>query len=138
MITLIIAHIEELGNEPLLKVIRELGGWPVLGAKSGWSPEAAKSFNWLDLLIKFRQMGFSHDVLIDLSVTPDFRNNTKHVIDVSLLCIFIPISESVGGDFSNRSHCAVCNLINYVFFFKETNILIISISVPTNYINTLY
>lgn len=30
-------------------------------------------------------MGFSHDILIDLSVTPDFRNNTKHIIDVSII-----------------------------------------------------
>lgn len=65
-----------------MKVIKHLGGWPVLGEKSGWSA-AEKPFDWLDLLIKFRKLGFSHDVLIDLSVTPDFRNNTKHIIDVS-------------------------------------------------------
>lgn len=67
-----------------MKVIKHLGGWPVLGEKSGWS--AAAPFDWLDLLIKFRKLGFSHDVLIDLSVTPDFRNNTKHIIDVSAPC----------------------------------------------------
>jgi len=64
-----------------LDIIRQLGGWPVLGEKSGWSKE--RPFDWLDLLIKFRRLGFSHDVLIDLSVTPDFRNNTRHIIDVS-------------------------------------------------------
>jgi hypothetical protein len=65
-------------------VIRKLGGWPVLGESSGWTADRQQSFDWLDLLIKFRQFGFSHDVLIDLSVTPDFRNNTRHIIDVSV------------------------------------------------------
>lgn len=74
-------HIEALGNEPLLKIIKQLGGWPVLGATSGWSSE--RPFDWLDLLIKFRKMGFSHDVLIDLSVTPDSMNNTRYIINVS-------------------------------------------------------
>lgn len=77
------AHIETIANEPLLKTIKQLGGWPVLGSQSGWTGEREKSFDWLELLIKFRQLGFSHDVLIDLSVTPDFRNNTKHIVDVS-------------------------------------------------------
>lgn len=72
-----------MGNEPLLEVVRKLGGWPVLGEKSGWTATSERAFNWLDLLIKFRRLGFSHDVLIDLSVTPDFRNNTRHIIDVS-------------------------------------------------------
>lgn len=56
----------------------------MLGEASGWTQDRQQSFDWLDLLIKFRQLGFSHDVLIDLSVTPDFRNNTRHIIDVSV------------------------------------------------------
>lgn len=75
--------IEELADEPLMGIIKQFGGWPVLGAKSGWRDEQASQFDWLDLLIKFRKVGFSHDVLIDLSVTPDFQNNTRHIIDVS-------------------------------------------------------
>jgi len=86
--------IEQLGNEPLVKIIRQLGGWPVLGQRHTANQREPvdeqkqdvsllAKFNWLDMLIKFRQMGFSHDILIDLSVTPDFRNNTRHIIDVS-------------------------------------------------------
>lgn len=77
------ALIEELGNEPLLDIVRKLGGWPVLGAKSGWTEDRVKQFNWLESLIAFRRAGFSHDILIDLSIAPDFRNNTRYVIDVS-------------------------------------------------------
>lgn len=69
-----------MANEPLMRIIQQLGGWPVLGQKSANSEQ---HFDWLELLIKFRKLGLSHDVLIDLSVTPDFRNNTKHIIDVS-------------------------------------------------------
>ena len=45
-----------------------------------WDPD---KFDWLDTLIAYRKHGFSHDLFMDLSVTPDFRNNTRHVIDVS-------------------------------------------------------
>lgn len=65
----------------------------MLGSSSGWTSERAKSFDWLELLIKFRQLGFSHDVLIDLSVTPDFRNNTKHIIDVSCAVVILLMAE---------------------------------------------
>lgn len=73
------AEIERVGNEPVLETLNELGGWPVL-EQDKWN---ASSFNWLDSLIKFRKAGFSHDILMDLSVNTDYRNNTRHVIDVS-------------------------------------------------------
>lgn len=74
-----LTQIESVGNSPLLETLDQLGGWPVLLGNS-WN---GSSFDWLATLIKFRQLGFSHDLLMDLSVTPDFRNNTHHVIDVS-------------------------------------------------------
>ncbi|KAG9509324.1 Neprilysin-2 [Fragariocoptes setiger] len=78
-------EIELVGNEPLLKTIKSMSGWPVLGAASGWKDlPAGKPFDWVELLIAFRRRGFNHDILIDLSVTPDFRNNTRHIIDLSL------------------------------------------------------
>lgn len=77
-----LAEIEKSGNEPVLQVLKELGGWPVLDGES-WNVDR---FDWLDTLERFRKAGFSHDIIIDLSVTPDYRNNTRHVIDVSHLC----------------------------------------------------
>ena len=73
--------IEKVGNEPLGKLLKQMGGWPVIEGDS-WNES---NFDWLDTLIQYRQNGFSHDLFMDLSVTPDFRNNTRHVIDVSLL-----------------------------------------------------
>jgi hypothetical protein len=61
-----------------LEILEALGGWPVLMG-TNWKEE---KFDWLQTLIEFRKLGFSHDILMDLSVTPDFRNNTQHVIDV--------------------------------------------------------
>lgn len=70
-----------------MSVINAMGGWPVLGDKNTvkrWTNITSNYPNyWLELLALLRKHGFSHDILIDLSVTPDFRNNTKHIIDVS-------------------------------------------------------
>src|SRR5699024_6073225 len=46
--------------------------------------------DWIDTLIKFRELGFNHDILIDLSVTPDFRNNTRHIIDLDQTSLGMP------------------------------------------------
>lgn len=47
-------------------------------------------FNWLDLLIKFREVGYSHDILFDISVTTDFRNNTRHIIELDQASLGMP------------------------------------------------
>ena len=73
------ADIEKTGNEPVLTILEQLGGWPVLKGQV-WKGD---NFDWLTTLIEFRKLGFSHDILMDLSVTPDFRNNTQHIIDVN-------------------------------------------------------
>lgn len=73
------AAIESVGNNPLSSVLKEFGGWPVIEGDD-WDES---KFDWLDLLIAFRKKGFSHDLFYDLSVTPDFRDNKRHIIDVS-------------------------------------------------------
>ena len=52
-------------------------------------------FNWLDLLIKFREIGYSHDVIFDLSVTTDFRNNTRHIIELDQASLGMPVSGAI-------------------------------------------
>ncbi|RWS25636.1 membrane metallo-endopeptidase-like 1 [Leptotrombidium deliense] len=76
-------EIEKAGNKPLSDLLQSFGGWPTIEG-SKWNESA---FDWLDTLIKFRHTGFSHDLLMDLSVTPDFRNNTRHVIDVRTITV---------------------------------------------------
>lgn len=80
------AEIERSGNVPLSSLLTDLGGWPVLEGDS-WNDS---NFTWLDTLIAFRKHGFSHDLFMDLSVTPDFRNNTQHVIDLDQASLGMP------------------------------------------------
>ncbi|CAM6031901.1 unnamed protein product, partial [Sphagnum compactum] len=81
-----LVEIEKSGNEPILDVLESLGGWPVLMG-TNWKED---KFDWLQTLIEFRRLGFSHDILMDLSVTPDFRNNTQHVIDLDQASLGMP------------------------------------------------
>ncbi|XP_003739567.2 neprilysin-2 [Galendromus occidentalis] len=79
-------HLDNLGEEPLQKILRDLGGWPVIEGNR-WNESA---FDWLDIIIKFRDLGFSHDIIFDLSVIPDFRNNTQYLIDLDQTSLGLP------------------------------------------------
>ncbi|OQR66184.1 membrane metallo-endopeptidase 1-like [Tropilaelaps mercedesae] len=74
-----ISVLEMLGQRPLRRVLRNLGGWPVLEG-SKW--KGSSSFDWLQALIKFRKLGFSHNIIFGLYVITDFRNNSKHLINL--------------------------------------------------------
>ncbi|XP_064459407.1 neprilysin-2-like isoform X2 [Ornithodoros turicata] len=78
--------IDNMGEEPLKQVLKEIGGWPVVEGDS-WD---ATSFNWLDALSRYRKFGYSHDILLDLSVIPDFRNNTRYIIDLDQTSLGLP------------------------------------------------
>ncbi|CAN7976445.1 unnamed protein product, partial [Ixodes persulcatus] len=71
--------IDSYAEKPLQRVLRVLGGWPVVEG-SGWN---ASKFHWLDALKQYRYFGYSTDILLDLFVIPDFRNNTRYIIFVS-------------------------------------------------------
>lgn len=79
-------RIDSMGEEPLKKVLGVLGGWPVVEGAS-WD---GSRFNWLDALIQYRNFGYSHDILLDLSVIPDFRNNTRYIIDLDQTSLGLP------------------------------------------------
>ena len=70
--------IEEAGLEPLKKMLKEMGGWPVLEGE-GWDEE---SFNWIETVYTFRQHGYSTDYLIDFSIVTDSKNSSWRVIDI--------------------------------------------------------
>lgn len=77
---------EKSGSEPLEKVLQSLGGWPVVEGDK-WNES---SFDWIDTLISFRKQGYSHDILMDLSVSADLRNNTVHCIDLDQTSLGMP------------------------------------------------
>jgi len=70
--------IEEIGMEPLLDKLHKLGGWPVLEG-AAWDEE---KFSWIDTIYKFRQNGFSTDLLVDFSISTDSKNSSWQVISI--------------------------------------------------------
>lgn len=74
-----LAAIEEKGLEPLVNILRTLGGWPVLEGDA-WKED---NFNWKDSVYKFRTKGYSVDYFIDFSIGVDLKNSTIRIIDVS-------------------------------------------------------
>ncbi|XP_076365013.1 neprilysin-2-like isoform X2 [Tachypleus tridentatus] len=78
--------IDKKGSEPLQKVLSEMGGWPVVEGEL-WD---GSNFDWLETLFKFRKHGYSHDIMLDLSVTPDYRNNSHHIVDLDQPVLGMP------------------------------------------------
>ncbi|XP_042146201.1 neprilysin-2-like [Ixodes scapularis] len=78
--------IDSYGEEPLQRVLRALGGWPVVEGP-GWD---ASRFHWLDALIQYRNFGYSHNILLALFVVPDFRNNTRFIIFLDQASLGLP------------------------------------------------
>jgi len=70
--------IEERGLEPLKRILKKLGGWPVLEGDQ-WKID---NFKWYELIYKFREVGYSVDYLVDFSVTTDLKNSSYRVLDL--------------------------------------------------------
>lgn len=73
--------IEKRGTAPLLELLNQFGGWPVLlGDK--W---IEKKWDWLDVLKRFRQTGLNINILFSFIVTENLRNSSIRSIDVRCL-----------------------------------------------------
>ncbi|XP_054271423.1 neprilysin-2 isoform X2 [Macrosteles quadrilineatus] len=72
------SDIEEKGLTYIKELVQKMGGWPVLEGDQ-WDPA---KFTWKDTVYKFKDEGFSIDYLIDFSITTDYKNSTKRVIDL--------------------------------------------------------
>ncbi|XP_038216679.1 neprilysin-2 [Zerene cesonia] len=70
--------IEARGIQPLLDMLRRLGGWPVLDGDN-WDE---RSFSWEDSVYKFRHAGYSVDYFLDFSISVDVKNSTNRIIDL--------------------------------------------------------
>lgn len=75
------ARLEELGLEPLKKILKQLGGWPVVEGDK-WNET---DFVWYQTIYKFRRAGYPIDYLFDLSVVTDMKNSSSHIIQVTFL-----------------------------------------------------
>ena len=75
--------IEELGVKPLLLLLRELGGWPVLDGNK-WNDS---DYNWVSQMASLRN--FNNDILISEWVAADITNSSSHIIQVFHIQIFL-------------------------------------------------
>lgn len=71
--------VERRGLEPLLEVLDELGGWPVIEGSS-WSDDG---LDWTDTTEILKSIGFDTDGIFSVSVEFDSRNSTKRVLEVN-------------------------------------------------------
>jgi len=70
--------IEQKGVGPMLRVLQNLGGWPVL-ERGNW---VNTGFKWFNTAYRMREEGYSVDYLVDLSVTTDVKNSSYRVLDL--------------------------------------------------------
>ncbi|CAL4124487.1 unnamed protein product, partial [Meganyctiphanes norvegica] len=66
--------IETLGAKPLLELLRDLGGWPVLDGDD-WNETG---FNWVEQMAWLRT--FNNDILISEWVAADITNSSNHIV----------------------------------------------------------
>ena len=77
-IKFISAYIEDQGLEPLFKILKKLGGWPVL--LSNWDPN---EFDWKESVYRNRVLGYSVDYFISFDIDADPKNSSRRMITVS-------------------------------------------------------
>ncbi|KAL7644945.1 UNVERIFIED_CONTAM: hypothetical protein RMT77_004762 [Armadillidium vulgare] len=68
--------IEANGLKPIMSILKQLGGWPVLEGDS-WNEG---NFSWIQVNYMNRKIGFSVDYLFDFSVTTDLKNSSWRMI----------------------------------------------------------
>jgi len=79
--------IERRGEVPLLTLLSELGGWPVLEGDK-WNSSA---FDWVDLIGRLRL--FNNDILLSLWVGPDGKNSDQYIVQFDQSDLVLPSSE---------------------------------------------
>lgn len=78
------ANLEKRGIEPLEKLLKSLGGWPVLEGDK-WKEN---EFNWLELAGKLRL--YNNDIFLMQWVGPDLKNSEENVIQFDQISLGLP------------------------------------------------
>eukprot|EP00095_Tigriopus_kingsejongensis_P001687 maker-scaffold1658_size31987-snap-gene-0.9 protein:Tk01687 transcript:maker-scaffold1658_size31987-snap-gene-0.9-mRNA-1 annotation:"endothelin-converting enzyme 1" len=79
--------IQHRREEPLLKLLNELGGWPVLMGDA-WD-EA--SFNWIETITQLRQ--YNNDILVAIWVGPDGKDSDDYIVQFDQSDLFLGSAE---------------------------------------------
>ncbi|XP_046832704.1 neprilysin-4-like isoform X3 [Vespa crabro] len=78
--------LEQRMEQPVLKLLEELGGWPIL--KSDWDPD---KFDWLLLVAQLRL--YNNNILISEWVGPDIKNSDQYVIQFDQTSLGLPTRD---------------------------------------------
>ncbi|CAG9829204.1 unnamed protein product [Diabrotica balteata] len=78
--------LKKRGDEPLKKILKELGGWPILETK--WTKN---DFNIIWLLATLRML--NNDILIAQWVGPDMRNSKEYIVHIDQTTLGLPSRE---------------------------------------------
>ncbi|XP_044765942.1 neprilysin-4 [Coccinella septempunctata] len=85
--------VRERGNSPLLKLLEELGDWPIL--KKEWK-ESEFDIVWLMAQLRL----FNNDILISEWVGPDLKNSEEYIIHLDQTTLGLPSRDY----FTNPRH----------------------------------
>lgn len=72
--------IEEVGVKPYLKIVDQLGGWPVV-VGDDWNKDL--KWSWVETIKQFSKIGYETSQILDFAISIDLKNSTKRIIDVS-------------------------------------------------------
>lgn len=102
-ISLFQATLNRVKTDPLLKALKDLGGWPMLNPT--WDPN---SVNLTDLIGKINK-DYGLSLLVSFKVVGDFRNTSKSMLMVRnflLLCFpvysYHPVISDRSRNFGSR------------------------------------
>lgn len=79
---------EKRGKEPLLNILKRLGGWPVVEGNQ-WNENG--TWTWTDAIGKFRKIGFETNYLVSAVVSADLKNSTSKKLHVRRLHLITSI-----------------------------------------------
>lgn len=114
--TLLPAYIDSRGIEPTFGLLKELGGWPVLGNNKGgnWSES---QYDLTTLLLDL--LRYNNKPLINLYVYTDSKNSTIRIIYVrwwyNLIFFLIKKNKTTTGGISSATTCRIINLTWHIF-----------------------
>lgn len=74
--------IEQRGDDPVLIMLDQLGGWPVLDGQDSSAQD--DEFDWIALLGRMRQYGFNHNILFKMEPQQDPVNMSINMLTVSV------------------------------------------------------
>lgn len=78
--------LEKRLEKPLLAILEELGGWPILSPN--WNP---KEFDWLLLTAQLRL--YNNDILISYWVGPDIKDSDQYIIQFDQTSLGLPTKD---------------------------------------------